>query len=475
MIDTHAHIDTTTFDNDRDEMLQRAFSAGIENIIIPSIEPETFDKVYISAGLSDKIFCGIGIHPHYAKTVNTDSLTEIENRSFHPKTIAIGEIGLDYYYDFAPKNIQINAFRDQLEIAKSRKLPVIVHNRESDRDLMENLKSAQNGDLQGVLHCFSGDKNTLKQAMDLGFYISFTGNITFKKSTLSDIVEICPVDRFMLETDCPWMAPIPNRGKRNEPSLLYLIAEKVSEIKKITTHEVIEMTNNNARKLFGLLIVMFIIFLNSNKSISQTTDSTQSDTVSKVLQIENPYEKKVGISFLLGLNTNIATQKYGKNQQSKINITYEGLVSYGGAISFFPFDFLELEATYFYTKNQKIADENPPFVKPFKYHTVEFGSHWLVNPFSRISIFGTIGASYMRSIELTEHSNYAVNTGLGININIPFAYGQFVPVLEWRLDFFVNEYVGSAILVKGKPPEPDVHTSNFFSFPRFGLFYYPKF
>ena len=188
MIDTHAHIDADAFDEDRDEMITNAFASGVEAIIIPAIEPDRYDRVLTICNQYEHIYCGMGVHPHnandYSATVEDRIIALLED----PKVKAVGEIGLDYYYDFAPKDIQQEVFRRQLNIAKTYDMPVIIHNRESDEDMIAILKEEQNGELKGVLHCFSSDLNMLEKALALGFHISFTGNITYKKSILNEIV-----------------------------------------------------------------------------------------------------------------------------------------------------------------------------------------------------------------------------------------------------------------------------------------------
>ncbi len=198
MIDTHAHIDTEQFDEDREAVIERSREAGVEKIIIPAIEPKDFQRILDVVHKHENIFCGMGIHPHNANELNGQTRETIENLCSDDKVVAVGEIGLDYYYDFTPKDVQQKAFAEQLDIAKNHNLPVIVHNRESDEDLLQIIKEKQDGTLTGVLHCFSGDENMLKEALDLGFYISFTGNITFKKSKSDNLVAMTPSERLLL-------------------------------------------------------------------------------------------------------------------------------------------------------------------------------------------------------------------------------------------------------------------------------------
>lgn len=247
MIDTHAHIDADVFDENRDQMIAQAFANGVKAIIIPAIEPDRYDGVLSICNQYEHIYCGMGVHPHnandYSAPVEDRIIALLEN----PKVRAVGEIGLDYYYDFAPKDVQQEVFRRQLNIAKSYDMPVIIHNRESDDDMIEILQEEQNGELKGVLHCFSSDLTMLHNALDLGFHVSFTGNITYKKSILDEIVRATPLDKIMIETDSPYMTPVPHRGKRNEPQFVRFIAQKIADIHALTFEEIITMTSNNAK------------------------------------------------------------------------------------------------------------------------------------------------------------------------------------------------------------------------------------
>ena len=250
MIDTHAHLDTEVYDNDRDEVFAKALESGVSNIIIPATEPNGFHNIIQLANSRKNLYYALGVHPHTANEYNEEVEQEIKTiAETDDKLKAIGEIGLDYFYDFTPRDLQMKVFAKQLALAEALDLPVIIHNRESDKDLIAILEKFNNR-IQFVLHCFSSNINTANHAMELGAYFSFTGNITFKKFDLSEVIELIPNDRIMLETDSPYMTPVPYRGKRNEPKYLNLIANKIAEIKKININEVIKMTTDNAKKLF---------------------------------------------------------------------------------------------------------------------------------------------------------------------------------------------------------------------------------
>ena len=253
MIDTHAHLDNKQFDDDRYATLQRALDAGITKIIIPSIHPDNFDAVHRLADTYEPIFRGVGVHPHHAHEATHKIYDTMEKQSDDEKVVAIGEIGIDYYYDFSPKETQKTVFREQLRIAKRTGLPAIIHNREADDDVMGIIEEEQDGTLNGVLHCFSSDIDVLQRALALGMLVSFTGNITYKKSVLGEVVLHTPLDKMMIETDAPYMAPVPHRGKRNEPAFVVETARTIAGLKQTGIEEIAQITSSNFRRLFRLL------------------------------------------------------------------------------------------------------------------------------------------------------------------------------------------------------------------------------
>ncbi len=501
MIDTHAHIDTEAFDNDREDVIQRAFDSGLEGIIIPGIEPKDFERVLSIAQKHKKIFCGVGVHPHNASDYNETVATKIREIASESKVVAVGEIGLDYYYDFTPKRVQIDAFKNQIEIAKELNLPIIVHNRESDKDLLKCLDELQDGSLKGVLHCFSSDQETLKRAIDLGFHVSFTGNITFKKSTLSDVVKDAPLDRIMLETDSPYMTPVPFRGKRNEPEKVSYVAEKIAEIKSISTEEVITMTTNNARKLFNLFMIAFIFCFGSFVVNAQETEEEYDDDYEyyddedveladdEYIDEEtgeimvNPFKRFIGFGPVIGTNTIVQSQLIHVTPDSTLDksISYEGVVAYGGRVVWGATDYLLLEGAYTYSKNTKVTEDNPG-IEPFTYSVYNLTSHWIPNPRNRINFFGSIGLTYFTSrvavlqedIRVMESSSQmGLNFGIGLAANFNLdSYGLLALTAEWRIDFKLNEEQ-QAIQEHKNTYRGDV--SEFFSIPRFGIIWYPPF
>jgi len=249
--DTHAHYCDKRFNDDRDEILGSMPGAGISLILNSG---SNLMRSKLSLELSDKypfIYASVGVHPHDSKSMTDDTVTELEELLSHPKAVAVGEIGLDYHYDFSPRDVQKKRFREQLELARCLNLPVIIHEREALVDTLEMIREFK--DLCGVMHCFSGSWETAKTVLDLGWYLSFTGVITFKNARRAlEVLEKMPSDRIMLETDCPYLAPDPMRGRRNSSLYLPYIAEKVAEVRGLLADDVATLTLNNGKRFFGL-------------------------------------------------------------------------------------------------------------------------------------------------------------------------------------------------------------------------------
>jgi TatD DNase family protein len=249
-IDTHAHLDDKKFDDDRETLIEKCKAHGVDYILDPAVNIETCGKVTALAEKHDFIFTALGIHPHDAKEANDTALTKIEMMLGYKKAIAVGEIGLDYHYDFSPHEVQKIVFRDFLRLAKKIKKPVIIHNRESDKDMLDILESEASPDLTGQFHCFSGDVAMAKRLLAMGFHISFTGSVTFPKNQYAETIEMIPLDRLLLETDSPYMSPVPFRGKRCDPTMIPKTVEKISEIKKISMEQIYTETYKNSINLF---------------------------------------------------------------------------------------------------------------------------------------------------------------------------------------------------------------------------------
>ena len=251
-IDTHCHLDFENFDDDRESVVQRSIKNKIEAIITIGTNVETSVK---SIELSEKfatVFAAVGIHPNDANSANKKSIQKIYDISASPKVVAIGEIGLDYYRDYTPADIQKELFRTQLKIAREKELPVIIHNRQAHSDIYDILVEEKSTDLKGVMHSFDGDMHFLDSVLSYNFYVSFTGVITFKNANYDELVKRVPLENLLLETDSPFLTPVPFRGKRNEPSYVTYVAEKIAQVKNIPVEELAKITTENARNLFKL-------------------------------------------------------------------------------------------------------------------------------------------------------------------------------------------------------------------------------
>jgi TatD DNase family protein len=252
-VDTHAHLFYDNFNDDIENVITRAKENQVDYIIIPSTDLNSAEKTLKLCDKFEMLYAAVGVHPHDTKDWNETIISKIEKLVKHPKVIAIGEVGLDYYYDFSPKENQIKAFKSQLELAVDLKLPVIIHNRDSDEDMLEIISSFCSTGLKAQFHCFNASLDDAIEYIKMNHFISFTGNITYKKSQdLIKILEAIDVNHLLLETDSPFMTPTPFRGKRNEPSYINYIAKKIAEIKKLTLEELAKITSLNAFRMFGI-------------------------------------------------------------------------------------------------------------------------------------------------------------------------------------------------------------------------------
>jgi len=252
LIDTHAHLQMNKYDNDRDEVIVRAAEAGVGYIINASFDPESSQQAVKLAEKYENLYAAVGIHPHDAKLLDAETLDALRDLAGHPKVVAIGETGLDYYRDLSPRPIQKSAFEKQIRLAEEVDLPVIIHNRDAHQDTLEILRR-YSGQVRGLMHCFSGDQNFADNCIQMGLYISFAGPITYPKShQLREIAAHVQSDRFFVETDCPYLAPQFKRGKRNEPSYVKAVARKIAEIRRTTFPEIARITTENAKDFFGI-------------------------------------------------------------------------------------------------------------------------------------------------------------------------------------------------------------------------------
>jgi len=259
-VDSHAHLDGKQFDSDREDVIARARQAGVRTMVAigNGDGPPKFDAGIHLAEQYPFMFATIGVHPHEARLADDASYHEMARLAQHPKIIAWGEIGLDYFYDHSPRETQKQVFARQMELATAAKLPIVIHCRPSDgsdnawEDCLGMIKDhwAPNG-LGGILHCFTGNAAQAKRALDMGFMISFAGNVTFPKAQqIRDAALEVPVDRMLIETDAPYLAPVPHRGKRNEPAFVKETARRLGELRGLSTEEIGEQTSRNFYNFF---------------------------------------------------------------------------------------------------------------------------------------------------------------------------------------------------------------------------------
>lgn len=249
-IDSHAHYDAEQFDPDRAELLEALHKGGVRNIVNIGC---TLERSQFSIDLAEKfpfIYAAVGIHPEDAADTPSDYLEKIRKMAENEKVVAVGEIGLDYHFEGFDRELQMRFFEEQLDFAEEKNLPVVIHSRDATEDTMRIL--GKRGKINGVMHCFSGSAETAKQVLALGMNISFTGVLTFKNARKAvEALEVVPLDRLMLETDCPYMAPEPNRGKRCDSGMIVNVIEKIAELKGVTPELVAEKTMENTLKLFS--------------------------------------------------------------------------------------------------------------------------------------------------------------------------------------------------------------------------------
>jgi len=251
-IDTHTHLFYPNFNGELEEVIQRARNEGVDYMIVPGTDLASSAQAIELAEKYEFIYAAVGVHPHDSKDWDEALLKNLEELASNKKVVAIGETGLDYFYDFSPKEKQIQAFEDQIKLAVKLKLPLIIHNREADKDVMEIMRK-YNGQVRAQFHCFAGSIEDARELIEMHHYISFTGNITFTKAdNLRKVLSRIDTENLLLETDSPFMTPVPHRGKRNEPSMIRLVAEKIAEVHHVTVEDVARTTSFNAYKLFGI-------------------------------------------------------------------------------------------------------------------------------------------------------------------------------------------------------------------------------
>lgn len=249
LVDSHCHLDDRQFDEDREQTIERARAAGVETLMAIGTGngPPDLEAAIRLAEQYPFIVATVGVHPHDAAKADTATLDRLRKLAGHPKVKAIGEIGLDYHYDFSPRDVQRRVFEQQLALAADTGLPVVIHTREAWDDTLALLSGCRGG---GIMHCFTGDEHQARQALDLGFHLAFGGVLTFPKAEeVRQAARITPADRLLVETDCPYLAPVPRRGKRNEPAFLLDTVSRLAEVRGVAPEDVAAQTTANFQRL----------------------------------------------------------------------------------------------------------------------------------------------------------------------------------------------------------------------------------
>ena len=255
LIDSHAHLEMPEFKRDLEAVIQRAKESGVEYIFTVGTEKKDWSRALEIANSHPSIYAILGVHPHNAKEIDDHTYPTLKELCQNGKVKAYGEIGLDFFRNLSPRDIQLKRFREQIGLAKELRFPIVVHDREAHQETMEILRSEKAEECGGIIHCFSGDYEMAKVCIDMGFYISVPGSVTFKNSEdLREIVKRIPLESLLVETDAPFLTPEPFRGKRNEPSYVRYTAQKVAEIKKVSFDKVAEATTENAMRVYRMKV-----------------------------------------------------------------------------------------------------------------------------------------------------------------------------------------------------------------------------
>jgi TatD DNase family protein len=254
LIDSHAHLEMPDFRKDLEQVIQRAKESGVGYIFTVGTEKKDWERALEIAGSHPSVYAILGVHPHNAKEIDDRTYPALREHCRNRKVKAYGEIGLDFFRNLSPRDVQLKRFREQIGLARELGLPIVVHDREAHRETLEILRSENAKECGGIIHCFSGDDEMARACMDMGFYISIPGSITFKNAEgFREIVKKIPLESLLVETDAPFITPEPFRGKRNEPSYVRYTAQKVAEIKKTSLERVAEVTTENALRVYRFL------------------------------------------------------------------------------------------------------------------------------------------------------------------------------------------------------------------------------
>lgn len=251
LFDSHCHLTDERFSGDLDDVVARAREAGVTRLVTVASDLEDAERACAVAARYDGVWATAGIHPHVAEQAGEDAFARLVDLAARPEVVALGETGLDYHYEHSPREAQRRSFRRHLELARDRGLPVVVHSRRADEDTIALLREAA-GEVRGVLHCFDGSPALLEAGLEAGWFISFSGLITFRNYAGAELVRAVPADRLLVETDSPYLAPVPHRGKRNEPAFVAVVAEAVARLRGEPPEAVAQATTRNACELYGL-------------------------------------------------------------------------------------------------------------------------------------------------------------------------------------------------------------------------------
>ncbi len=493
MIDSHCHLNSLDYKEDLDSVVNKSFENGVKNIIVPATSPDDIDTTIEIIKKYKHIYAALGLHPHNANTLTDDIISKIKKLcATYPKIIAIGEIGLDFYYNFSPVNIQKQTFIKQICLAKELGLPIIIHNRDSDKEMLDILKTEYNNcSNSGVVHCFSSDNIFLENILNLGLYVSFTGNITFESVKLDTVIKNVPMDKILLETDSPYMTPPPNRGKRNKPENVSIVAEKIAKIKNIKINEVIKMTTDNVKKLFKITIFL-LMFLFSYSIYAQNNEEFINEEEEFINEEEDvnydPYNRVLGIGAILGSNTFVDQYETGLR-----NVSSDGLFTYGANINYRFKPAWMLQASYMYSKNTKHVDELPAEEKglldPNIHQTLELSIIAMLKPRNMVNFYGLTGITYFMNKRFSNpdglHKQFNIDNKLGMNIGIggfvnisAGKAGVFTIFAEWKVGFRFDKITLSYDPRKNYN-DPDYVTEtkvgSFASVPRGGIIWYVPF
>ena len=253
LFDTHVHLNADQFIEDREETINRALEAGVTKMVVVGFDEETIRLAIEIAETYDFIYAAVGWHPVDAIDYKESHLEWLEELTKHEKVVALGEMGLDYYWDTSPKDIQADVFRKQIHLAKKVNMPIIIHNREATADIIKILQEENAAEVGGIMHCYSATREELQACLEMNFYISLAGAVTFKNAKeVKEVAKVVPLDRLLIETDAPYLAPHPYRGKRNEPAYVKLVAEEIARLREMSLEDVSRITTENALKIFRL-------------------------------------------------------------------------------------------------------------------------------------------------------------------------------------------------------------------------------